>query len=152
MTYREHDTLDALLFLSAHTLAEQNANDLLSTDLSGIERPRSLDRRVGRLIRRERRAEQAGGFRRVAKNFLIALLVCCTVAFSLVMSIEGVRNAVFEAVLEWYKTTLRFYIRARPMALSWRIRFCKLVSRTKFRLNGEKGLNWIQPVYTRFVI
>lgn len=102
MTYREHDTLDALVFLSAHTLAEQNANDLLSTDLSGIERPRSLDRRVGRLIRHERRAEQAGGFRRVAKNFLIALLVCCTVAFSLVMSIEGVRNAVFEAVLEWY--------------------------------------------------
>lgn len=98
----ERDFYDAALFLSAHVLAKQNADDFKSANCSDAQCPHSLDRRVNCLIRREMHAKRDSGISRGVRRILVTVLVCCTVVFSLAMSIGGVRNAVFEAVLEWY--------------------------------------------------
>lgn len=102
MSSMKKDELDALILLSAHVLAEQNEQAFLSVDTSDVVRPRSLDRKVERMIKREQQRRDYGSFFIAAKRVVAALLIACTVSFAMAMSVDAVRAAIWEIIVEWY--------------------------------------------------
>lgn len=99
----KNDKLDALIMLSADVLMEKNVKEFLETDTSDVVRPKSLDRRIMRIIKRERRKSERGGWITVAKNIAAGVLIACTVTLAMVMSIEAVRTALMETIVQWFE-------------------------------------------------
>lgn len=98
----KNDKLDALIMLSAHVLAEKNAEEFLSTDTSDVVVPKSLDRRIKRMINRERRKQEYGKLYTALRNVAAGFLIACTVTLALVMSVEAVRTALWETIVQWF--------------------------------------------------
>lgn len=96
------DNLDALILLSAHVLAEQNEQAFLSVDTSDVVRPKSLDRKVSRMIKREQQRRDYGSFFVTAKRVVAAFLIICTVSFAMAMSVDAMRAAIWKIIVEWY--------------------------------------------------
>ena len=99
----KNDKLDALIMLSADVLMEKNVKEFLETDTSDVVRPKSLDRRIMRIIKRERRKSEHRGWITVAKNIAAGVLITCTVTLAMVMSIEAVRTALMETIVQWFE-------------------------------------------------
>lgn len=104
----KNDTLDAMIVLSAHVLAEKNEADLISKDTANVEIPRSVDRKVRRMIRKERRKIEYGAWYMCAKRVAVArvatvFLVVCTVAFASAISVSAVREALWSAIVQFYE-------------------------------------------------
>ncbi|MBQ9134133.1 MAG: hypothetical protein IJX64_06340 [Clostridia bacterium] len=99
MNTAKKDNLDALILLSAHVLAEQNCKEFSMTDTSDVVRPRSLDRRIERMIRREEQ-RRAQGFFFAAKRVAATLLIVCTVTAVAAMSVKSVCNLFFKTSIE----------------------------------------------------
>ena len=99
----KNDKLDALIMMSADVLVEKNVKEFLETDTSDVVRPKSLDRRIMRIIKRERRKSERGGWITVAKNIAAGVLIACTVTLAMVMSIEAVRTALLETIVQWFE-------------------------------------------------
>ena len=98
----KNDKLDALIMLSAHVLAEKNAEEFLSTDTSDVVVPKSLDRRVKRMINRERRKQEYGKWYTALRNVAAGFLIACTVTLAFMMSVEAVRTALWETIVQWF--------------------------------------------------
>lgn len=99
----KNDKLDAMIVLSAHVLAEKNAADLMSKDTANVEIPHSVDRKVRRMIRKERRKIEYGTLYVVAKRVAMVFLVVCTVAFASAISVSAVREALWSAIVSFYE-------------------------------------------------
>lgn len=98
----KNDKLDALIMLSAHVLAEKNAEEYLSTDTSDVVVPKSLDRRIKRMINRERRKQEYGKLYTALRNVAAGFLIACTVTLAFMMSVEAVRTALWETIVQWF--------------------------------------------------
>lgn len=107
----KNDKLDALIMLSGDVLIEKNVSLYKNTDTSTIERPRSLDRRVQRNINKEKRKQEFGTFYKYGRRFVAALLIVCTLSFAAVMSVDAAREAVWNAIIEFFDDYLSvFYV------------------------------------------
>lgn len=103
MNTMKNDRLDAMILLSAHVLAEKNEADLMSVDTSEVNIPAKVERRIRRMIGRERRRNEYGVVYKAAKQAAAIILVICTAAFTLAMSVEAVREALWSTVIQWYE-------------------------------------------------
>ena len=102
MSDLKNDKLDALIMLSAHVLAEKNISEFDAVDISNIEIPKALDKKINRIINREWRRQEYGFVSAFARRAAAVILVLCTTAFVFAMSIEAVRESFWNAVFDWY--------------------------------------------------
>lgn len=102
MSDLKNDKLDALIMLSAHVLAEKNISEFDAVDISDIEIPKALDKKINRMIVREWRRQEYGFVYTFARRTAAVILVLCTAAFAFAMSIEAVRESLWNAVFGWY--------------------------------------------------
>lgn len=98
-----NDKLDALIMMSADVLVWNNINEFLSTDTSDVVRPKALDRRILKMIRRERRQRDYGLLYTRLKQIVAALLIVCSTMFAMAMSIDAVRTEIWETIVQWYE-------------------------------------------------
>ena len=103
MNGMKNDKLDALILLSAHVLAEKNAEEFRSADTSDVKVPKYMERRIRRMINREHRKAEYGKWYTALRNTAAGILIVCTVAFAAMMSVEAVREALWSAVIELYE-------------------------------------------------
>lgn len=101
MNGMKNDKLDALIMMSAHVLVEKNSDELLNADVSGVKRPKRLDRKIKRMIAKERRKREYGAWYPVLKSVAAAILIICSLTFALMMNVEAVRNAVWSTIIKW---------------------------------------------------
>ena len=102
MSDLKNDKLDALIMLSAHVLAEKNISEFDAVDISDIEIPKALDKKISRMIAREWRRQEYGFVYAFARRSAAVILVLCTMAFVFAMSIEAVRESLWNAIFGWY--------------------------------------------------
>ena len=103
MNTMKNDRLDAMILLSAHVLAEKNEADLMSVDTSEVNIPAKVERRIRRMIGKERRRREYGVVYKAAKQAAAIILVICTAAFTLAMSVEAVREALWSTIIQFYE-------------------------------------------------
>lgn len=96
------DRLDVLILLSGDTLVRENVELFRNTDTSATPCPRSLDRRIKRLIDREERAREYGSVLHTAKQCAAVFFAVCTLSLALLLSIDEVRAAVWDFIVEFY--------------------------------------------------
>ena len=66
-----------MILLSAHVLAEKNEADLMSVDTSEVNIPAKVERRIRRMIGKERRRREYGVVYKAAKQAAAIILVIC---------------------------------------------------------------------------
>ena len=98
----KNDKLDALIIMSGDVLIKKNYELYQNTDVSGVIKPKSLDRRVIRNINRENRKKEYGNLYKYLRRCAVLILVVCTVSFAVMMSVEAVRSAVWNAIIEFF--------------------------------------------------
>ena len=98
----KNDKLDALIIMSGDVLIKKNYELYQNTDVSGVIKPKSLDRRVMRNINRENRKKEYGNLYKYLRRCAVLILVVCTVSFAVMMSVEAVRSAVWNAIIEFF--------------------------------------------------
>lgn len=98
----KNDKLDALILLSGNVLIEKNVSLYKNTDTSTIKCPKSLDKRVQRNINKEKCKQEFGTFYKYGQRFVAALLIVCTILFAAIMSVEAVRNALLNVIIEFF--------------------------------------------------
>ena len=103
MNTMKNDRLDAMILLSAHVLAEKNEADLMSVDTSEVNIPAKVERRIRRMIGKERRRNEYAMVYKAAKQAAAIILVICTAAFAFAMSVEAVREALWSTIIQWYE-------------------------------------------------
>lgn len=91
------DKLDALILLAGDVLIEKNLNSDLLNGASSVSRPKSLDRKIARMIRHEKRHPYNEALI-MLKQTAAAVLVICTLMFTLAMSVDAVREAFWNSV------------------------------------------------------
>ena len=100
--YRDKkDKLDALILLAGDVLVEKNLNTDLLDGAPFVNRPKSLDRKIARMIQHERRKPYNEVFV-ILKQTAAVFLVVCTLILAMAMSVEAVREAFWNAVVEWF--------------------------------------------------
>ncbi|MBQ7929457.1 MAG: hypothetical protein IJ334_00355 [Clostridia bacterium] len=100
--YRDKkDKLDALILLAGDVLVEKNLNTDLLDGAPVVNRPKSLDRKIARMIQHERRKPYNEVFV-ILKQTAAMFLVVCTLILAMAMSVEAVREAFWNAVVEWF--------------------------------------------------
>ena len=100
--YRDKkDKLDALILLAGDALVEKNLNTDLLDGAPVVNRPKSLDRKIARMIQHERRKPYNEVFV-ILKQTAAVFLVVCTLILAMAMSVEAVREAFWNAVVEWF--------------------------------------------------
>lgn len=112
----KNDKLDALIMLSGEGLIEKNVSLYKNTDTSTMERPKSLDRRVQRNINKEKSKQEFGPFYKQGRRFVAALLIVCTLSFAAVMSVDAAREAVWNAIIEFFDEylSISFFTETKP--------------------------------------
>lgn len=100
--YRDKkDKLDALILLAGDALVEKNLNTDLTDGAPVVNRPKSLDRKIARMIQHERHKPYNEVFV-ILKQTASVFLVVCTLILAMAMSVEAVREAFWNAVVEWF--------------------------------------------------
>ena len=99
----KNNKLDALILLSGDVLIRKNVDFYKSVDTSSTVKPKSLDRRVHRNIKRESRKNEFGDFYILARRFVAAILVVCAFSFAVVLAVEPLREAVWSAIVEFFE-------------------------------------------------
>ena len=100
--YRDKkDKLDALILLAGDVLVEKNLNTDLLDGAPVVNRPKSLDRKIARMIQHERHKPYNEVFV-ILKQTAAVFLVVCTLILAMAMSVEAVREAFWNAVVEWF--------------------------------------------------
>ena len=64
--------------------------------------PKSLDRRIMRLISREAREQCCGKTKRILGRTAIAAMLIMSIMFTLLISVTGIREAIWKAIVEWH--------------------------------------------------
>ena len=96
-----YDALDALILLSGDVLIEKNQQNDMLGDGPLVRRPKSLDRKIARMIRNEQRKPYNAAILFLRQTAAVFMIVC-TLMFAMAMSVEAVREAFWNAVVEWY--------------------------------------------------
>lgn len=106
-----NSNLDALIVSAAHVLVDDAAEYMRSIDTSETVISKSLDKRVHRKIRKHKRDHWWNSVPVTCKKVVAAIMVFCTISFAMSMSVEAVREEVWNTILEWYdKFVAVFYV------------------------------------------
>ncbi len=106
-----NSNLDALIVSAAHVLVDDAAEYMRSIDTSETVISKSLDKRVHRKIRKHKRDRWWNSVPVTCKKVVAAIMVFCTISFAMSMSVEAVREEVWNTKLEWYdKFVAVFYV------------------------------------------
>ena len=157
------DRLDALILLSGDALVCENVELFRNTDTSATPCPRSLDRRIKRLIDREERAREYGSVLHYAKQCAAVFFAVCTVSLALLLSIDEVRAAVWDFIVEFYDDYLAVayvtdvpapqiiqkYIEPDVSAFKWEKQVLlesESVYHVRYSMDGKKKLSYTQSL------
>lgn len=111
MSLSKNSNMDALIMSAAHVLIEDTADYMRSIDTSDIVISKKLDKRIYKRIRQNSRENHWNRVPVTFKKIVAAVMVFCTISFSLCMSVEAVRENVWNTILEWYdKFVAVFYV------------------------------------------
>ncbi len=75
----------------------------MAVDTTNIKVPASCGKRVLRMIEREKHKTAFEKIPNYMKKAVAAVLIICTAAFTLAMSVKAVREALWSTIVEWYK-------------------------------------------------
>lgn len=99
MTKKFHN-FELLLFAAAEDAANDVAEEFINIDSSQVEISPQSRKRVERYIRKSKRKTK---LMRPVKVILVACLIALSVAFTACMAIPQIREAMKEAVIQWYE-------------------------------------------------
>ena len=111
MSLSRNSNMDALITSAAHVLIDDAAEYMRSIDTSNTVISKSLDRRVHRSIRKYSKKNWWSSVPVACKKVVAAIMIFCTISFAMSMSVEAVRDEVWNTILEWYdKFVAVFYV------------------------------------------
>ena len=101
--YERNSNIDVLITLSAHVLEDEDLETMRGADVSDVEIPHRLYRKIMRRIRKhDRQTEMSKAYifvRRIAAVFLIV----CSISFVFCLSVEAIRTEIWNTIVEWYE-------------------------------------------------
>lgn len=97
----QKDKLDALILLAASELAAEETEDMQNV-VYNIPVPAALDRKVSRLVRNWQREKKQKTVFVFLKRSCAAVLIVCTVLFTLAMRVDAVRAEFWRIITEWF--------------------------------------------------
>ena len=101
MSLSKKSNMDALIMSAAHVLIDDTADYMRSIDTSDTVISKKLDKRIHRLIR-QHTAENYWSMVPVGvRKAVAAVLVFCTISFATCMSVEAVREDMWNTILKW---------------------------------------------------
>lgn len=111
MSLSRNSNIDALITSAAHVLIDDAAEYMRSIDTSNTVISKSLDRRVHKNIRKYSKKSWWSSVPVACKKVVAAIMIFCTISFAMSMSVEAVREEVWNTILEWYdKFVAVFYV------------------------------------------
>ena len=102
MSLSKKSNLDALMISAAHVLIDDTADYMRSIDTSDTVISKKLDKRIHRFIRQNTAGNDWSTVLVWVKKAVAAVLVFCTISFAACMSVEAVREDIWDTILEWY--------------------------------------------------
>lgn len=93
--------LDAILTVAATEYSQKLTEDFLSVK-PDFEMSEPTERRIMRMIRKDKRRASRQNALKIAKYIMIACLIAATVAFTACMAIPRIRQAIWKAIVEWH--------------------------------------------------
>lgn len=101
MSLSKKSNMDALIMSAAHVLIDDTADYMRSIDTSDTVISKKLDKRIHRLIW-QHTAENYWSMVPVGvRKAVAAVLVFCTISFATCMSVEAVREDMWNTILKW---------------------------------------------------
>ena len=100
MTTKSFNKFELLLFAAAEDAANDVAEEFINVDTSRVEISPQGRKKVERYIRKAKRKTK---LMRPVKVILVACLIALSVAFTACMAIPQIREAMTEAVIQWYE-------------------------------------------------
>lgn len=98
-----NDKLDLLIAFSANDCGKDDVEMFRNLDTSGVILSDDFYVRQRRLINRYKRKPTLTLFRKCLVRVAVALMAIMSIGFLTAMAIPNVRNAIFDAVVEWYE-------------------------------------------------
>ena len=96
------DKLDYMIQLAYLQCGTKDAELFDEVDGTEVPVPKSLDRRIMRLISREAREQCCGKTKRMLGRTAIAAMLIMSIMFTLLISVTGIREAIWKAIVEWH--------------------------------------------------
>ena len=96
------DKLDVLIALAAKDCGSDDVAMWNSLDTSDVEFRPQFVRRMNRLLSKHKHAAERLVLKKILVRVAVALMALLSLAFLTVMAIEPLREAIFQAVVEWY--------------------------------------------------
>lgn len=95
------DRLDSILTLAATEYAKK-LTDEFSSAKPDFEMSEATERRIMRMIRKDKHRTSRKNAWRIVKYIMVACLIVATVAFTACMAISRIRQAIWKAIVEWH--------------------------------------------------
>lgn len=102
MNTEMNDKLDLLIAFSAADCEQEEVEMFRNLDTSGVTLSGDFYAKQRRLVRRYKRKPALVLLRKCLVHAAVVLMAVMSVAFLTAMAIPNVRNAIFDAVVEWY--------------------------------------------------
>ena len=102
MSLSKNSNMDALIMSAAHVLIDDTAEYMRAIDTSDTVISKKLDKRIRRRIRQNTTENYWSMVPVGVKKAVAAVLVFCTISFATCMSIEAVREDMWNTILKWY--------------------------------------------------
>ena len=102
MKSTQFDKLDYMIQLAYLQCGTKDAELFDEVDGTEVPVPKSLDRRIMRLISREAREQCCGKTKRMLGRTAIAAMLIMSIMFTLLISVTGIREAIWKAIVEWH--------------------------------------------------
>ncbi len=103
MTYEQNDKLDCLIKLAYFDCGKRDAEMFESIDTSDVVLSNRLNRRIKRLANKSEHEKQIKRTKIILSRAIAAVLIVMSIMLVLLLSISATRNAIWEAIIEWYE-------------------------------------------------
>jgi hypothetical protein len=103
MKYEENNRFDYFIRLALLDCGGKDAKMFDAIDDSQVVLSARLDRRIKRLISRSERAGSVAKVKHIFVRVAIAVMLIMSLLFATLMSITAVREAIWEAIVEWHE-------------------------------------------------
>lgn len=111
MSLSRGSNIDALILSAAHVLIDDTADYMRSIDTSNTVISKKFDKRIYKRIKQYSREKQWNQVPTTLRKIVAAVMVFCTISFAMCMSVEAVRENVWDTILKWYdKFVAVFYV------------------------------------------
>lgn len=101
MNNYSYDQIDAIMTLAMAEYSEKITNQFLNAKLD-FELDKNVEQRILRMIRKDKHRTSRQKAWQVFKYIMVAVLIAATVAFTACMALPRIREAIWQAVVEWH--------------------------------------------------